>query len=265
MTKFKATVWSFYRKNRREMAWRNTTDPYHILVSEVMLQQTQVARVAVKYPEFLAAFPDVATLAQASINNVYKVWQGMGYNRRALFLKRAAEMVMNNYGGVFPDDPQLLVKLPGIGVATAGSIAAFAWNKPTVFIETNIRRVFIHHFFAGQEDVSDNIIHPLVEEAVDREHPREWYYALMDYGTYLSKTEGNANRRSAHYTKQSKFEGSNRQVRSAVLRALSAKSQSATSLLKILSFDKEKIEANLEALQKEGFLVKKRRMYEIAS
>ncbi|MEK7079017.1 MAG: A/G-specific adenine glycosylase, partial [Patescibacteria group bacterium] len=132
---------------RRDFPWRNTTDPYHILVSEVMLQQTQVARVMVKFPIFIDQFSNFKELATASTKDILQVWQGMGYNRRALYLKKIAEIVITQYKGKLPDDPAILDTFPGIGEATAASIVAFAFNKPLVFIETNIRRVFIHLFF----------------------------------------------------------------------------------------------------------------------
>ncbi len=260
---FKKKIWEFYHENGRDLAWRHTKNPYHIYVSEVMLQQTQVSRVTTKYPEFLAAFPDIPSLAYSCINDVYKVWQGMGYNRRALYLKRAAEMIVKDHKGKVPDDPDELQSLPGIGHATARSITAFAYNTPTVFIETNIRRVYLHFFFPDKEKVNDNEVLPLVEKTVDTKNPREWYYALMDFGTMLAKIAGNANTRSAHYTKQSKFEGSNRQVRAATLRALSAKPQSLAQLCKTLTYDKSIIDKNLNALKNEGFIVKKNSTYHV--
>jgi A/G-specific adenine glycosylase len=179
------------------MLWRHSDDPYRILVSEIMLQQTQVERVAVKYPTFIAAFPDAATLARAPQSAVIAAWQGMGYNRRAIALKKCAEKITDEYGGTVPRDPDVLATFPGIGPATASSICAFAFNLPVVFIETNIRRVFIHSFFPDKEIVTDQEILPLVERALDREQPRVWYWALMDLGTELKKQMPNPNRKSA--------------------------------------------------------------------
>lgn len=213
---FQVYVGDYYRDNRREMPWRENHNPYWVVVSEVMLQQTQVSRVMEKFPQFIDRFSSFEQLAQASPAEVITAWQGLGYNRRALNLHKLAQAI----DGDLPQDPAELVKLPGIGPGTAGSIAAFAFDAPVVFIETNIRRVFIHHFFADQEGIDDKQLLPLVEEALDREHPREWYYALMDYGTYLAKTVPNPNRRSKHHTVQSTFEGSDRQIRGAVLRSL---------------------------------------------
>ena len=169
---FQQMVLSYYNNYGREMAWRDTTDPYLILVSEIMLQQTQVERVTTKFPEFIRAFPDFASLAVAPLDNVLSVWQGMGYNRRAIALQKCAIRVMNEYNGILPADVDLLATFPGIGRATASSIAAFAFNLPVVFIETNIRRVFIHFFFTGNETVSDAEIIPVVTRALYKKNPR---------------------------------------------------------------------------------------------
>jgi A/G-specific adenine glycosylase len=185
-----------------------------------MLQQTQVPRVKEKYVAFIRRFPDFSTLSHASLAEVMKEWQGLGYNRRAKYLHELSIHVVEELNGVLPQSPDKLISLPGIGKATAGSIAAFAYNSPVVFIETNIRRVFIHHFFSGDDLVSDAQILPLVELTLDRRDPREWYYALMDYGTWLVGRMPNPNRRSRHYVRQSAFEGSDRQIRGKILRRL---------------------------------------------
>jgi A/G-specific adenine glycosylase len=218
--KFQRTIWDYYRRHRRPMPWRDDHSPYSVMVSEVMLQQTQVARVLEKYPLFMQAFPDFAALAAAPTVNLLAVWQGMGYNRRPLNLQRLARAVIQDYGGQLPRATTELLKLPGVGPGTAGSIAAFAFNQPVVFLETNIRRVVIHHFFSGHTGVPDTDLLPVVERSLDRTKPREWYYALMDYGAHLAKTLPNPNRRSKHYVRQSKFEGSDRQIRGAIVRLL---------------------------------------------
>lgn len=222
--RFVTNVVNYFKAHGRSMPWRTDTKPYRIFVSEIMLQQTQVSRVMKKFPEFLNAFPDFEQLAKSSLLSVLRVWQGMGYNRRGKYLHEAAKIVMNKYGGVLPDNPIILDTLPGIGEATAGSIACFAFNKPTVFIETNIRRVFIYHFFTDQTDVSDKDILPLLQQCLDLVGKMddvsycEWYWALMDYGTYLVANTENPNKRSRHYVAQSKFEGSDRQIRGVLLK-----------------------------------------------
>lgn len=202
------------------MPWRDEITPYRIVVSELMLQQTQVSRVMDKYPEFIMRFPDFTTLSQAPLAGVLEAWQGLGYNRRAKYLHTIARRVVDEWGGILPQDPEMLISLTGIGRSTAGSIAAFAFNMPVVFIETNIRRVFIHHFFPEGDAIADSQILPVVEQTLDRDNPREWYYALMDYGTWLAGRMQNPNRRSRHYLKQSAFEGSDRQIRGQLLRKL---------------------------------------------
>lgn len=220
---FLETMWDFYAHHGRDLPWRRpepdgSFDPYKIMVSELMLQQTQVPRVVQKYHQFLQYFPTVQVLARAELGDVLRTWQGLGYNRRAKFLHEAAKLVhkLND----FPDTPDALLKLPGIGVNTAGAILAYAYNQPAIFIETNIRTVYIHHFFADTTDIPDKAIRALLEQTLDQEHPREFYWALMDYGSHLKTTVGNLNKASRHYTKQSKFDGSRRQVRGQVIRLL---------------------------------------------
>jgi len=252
---FKEFIWHFYHENKRDFAWRNTNNPYHILVSEIMLQQTQTYRVSIKYEEFIAAFPTLESLAQAQLRDVLSVWQGLGYYRRARFLHQLAQKVIDEYAGVLPHDPQILQTLPGIGPNTAGSIGAFAFNCPTVFIETNIRAVFIHSFFHDRTDVSDKEIMPLVAATVDQDNPREWYYALMDYGVFLKSRTVNPSRNSAHYTKQSKFEGSDRQLRAKILKLIvNSGSVSHHEILRHISEDGARIEKMIDQLVAEGFI-----------
>lgn len=255
---FQELVLSRYRNLGRKFPWRETTDPYAILVSEIMLQQTQVKRVAEKFPQFLAAFPDFPTLAEVPLADVLAQWQGMGYNRRAIALQKCARRVMEDYDGNLPADPDILSTFPGIGKATASSICAFAFNSPVIFIETNIRRVFIHCFFPDDGAVDDSAILPLVEAALYWKNPREWYNALMDYGTELKKSIPNPNRRSVHYTRQSAFEGSDRKIRGEILRLLLAETKmTEASLLKKIGEDPERTLRILSNLNAEGFIVRK--------
>jgi A/G-specific adenine glycosylase len=252
---FQDLVLSRYRTMGRKFPWRETTDPYHILVSEIMLQQTQVGRVAEKFPQFLAAFPDFSHLAATSLADVLAQWQGMGYNRRAIALQKCARKVVEEHGGNLPEDPEILATFPGIGKATASSICAFAFNRPVIFIETNIRRVFIHCFFSDNEVVDDAAIQPLVEAALYRENPREWYNALMDYGTELKKTVPNPNRRSARYAKQSAFEGSDRKIRGNILRLLLEKKRmNEKEMVTEIGEDPDRVTRILENLVAEGFI-----------
>jgi A/G-specific adenine glycosylase len=226
-----------------------------------MLQQTQVSRVKPKYEEFLGKFPDIQRLAKASLADVLKVWSGLGYNRRAKFLHESAKVVVIEYSGKFPQTVEQLALLPGLGKNTAGAVLAYAFNLPTVFIETNIRTVYIHHFFADKTKVADSELIPLIEETLDYENPREWYWALMDYGSYLKAAVGNLTRSSRHYSKQSRFEGSLRQVRGQVLRLLSEKPRTARRLQEHIN--DERLPKVLESLLNEKLISKQAQTYHL--
>ncbi len=249
-------VWNFYNTHGRDFPWRRTRNPYRILVSELMLQQTQTERVMKKYKEFISLFPTFRRLAHASLHEVLSVWQGLGYNRRALFLKRTAEIVDKKYRGHIPRDEKTLRTLPGIGRGTAGALSAFAFDVPTAFIETNIRRVYIHRFFAERKNISDTELLRYVEKTVDTKNPREWYYALMDYGSFLGKAERkNPNVKSAHYKKQSPFRGSERELRGKILRViLTSKNRAPIFISKKTEISVTSVKRILLALRKEGFL-----------
>lgn len=253
---FRRIIWDYYHTSGRPMAWRETTDPYRIYVSEVMLQQTQVERVNMKYPEFIAAFPDFLSLARAPLGDILRVWQGMGYNRRAKLMKAAAERIVSEFGGNLPRDVATLRTLPGLGSATAASVAAFAYNTPVVFIETNIRRVFIHFFFGERGDVADSEIFPLVERSLDWINPREWYYALMDYGAMLKQKVSNPNLRSTAYKRQSAFEGSSRQVRGKIIRLLlDGGPTDRATIICMVADEKSRTETIIGKLIAEGFIM----------
>ena len=259
---FHAKIYDHYRDHGRSLPWRTRLNPYRVLVSEIMLQQTQVERVMNKYREFLAVFPDFAALAQAPTAELLSVWSGMGYNRRALALRTLAQQVLSEHKGKLPREPEKLLALPGIGKYTAGAITAFAFNKPVVFMDTNIRRVYIHEFFQDRDGIHDHELLPLVEETMDRENPCLWYNALMDYGSMLKREHVNPNRRSMHYTRQSPFENSNRQVRGAILKALVEKSPlTKRALTSRTGMEAGRIEKNLVQLCTEGFIKKKGRSY----
>ena len=230
-----------------------------------MLQQTQVERVIEKYQMFISAFPDFFSLSRAPLHAVLSIWQGLGYNRRAIALKQIAHEVMTTYNGILPSSADIVVQFPGIGKATASAIAAFAFNQPAVFIETNVRRVFIHFFFRDRDNVKDSELLPPIERALDQDNPRQWYYALMDYGVMLKKEVGNPNRRSFHYQRQAPFQGSQRQLRGLVLKTLlQAPKVTETAIIKKLKKEPKKVKDVIEQLQKEGFIRKERNTYSIS-
>ena len=259
----------------RDLPWRNTRDPYEIWISEVMLQQTQVARVLTRWERFLSRFPTVDALAAASSGDVVEEWQGMGYNRRALALKRAADICAARYGGAMPEGVEELVKLPGIGEATAAGITAFSRDVPCIYIETNVRAVFIHRFFPDEERVTDRQLRPLVEAACPTEDVRGWYYALLDVGAHLKRTQGNPSRRAAAYTRQSAFEGSRRQKRSWLLREVMAspgiESEELMARLNRIEreagrdgVDRATFDSVMADLEREGFFVRSASGWRIA-
>jgi A/G-specific adenine glycosylase len=265
VAEFQAFVLAFYRHHGRRLPWRRTRNPYHILVAEIMLQQTQVPRVVQKYPAFLAAFPTLSALAAAPLAEILRVWRGMGYNRRALALKRLAGIVITQHDGAIPRDPTVLMSLPGIGAATAASVAAFAFNAPHVFLETNIRTVFIHYFFQQRRRVTDAELSPLVAAMLDHTNPRRWYNALMDLGTWL-KTRGlNRNSSAAAHRPQSAFVGSTRELRGRILALLTdGRPRSAAAIARNLSAELPRVTDCLAQLQIEGFLCCRRATFVLA-
>ncbi len=260
---FQQTVLEYYAQHgRHDLPWRSpdkdgSFDPYKILVSEIMLQQTQVSRVIPKFESFVAQFPSFQSLAATALGDVLLAWSGLGYNRRAKFLWQAAGIVAKEYGGQLPQTAAELISLPGVGPNTAGAVLAYAYNQPAMFIETNIRTVFIHHFFAGQtvegEKIHDSDVLEYVAAAVP-DNPREWYWALMDYGTHLKETAGNLNVLSKHYTKQPAFEGSRRQIRGQILRLLSQGSLKESHITAMIA--DARVEGVLADLLQEGLVSK---------
>ena len=259
---FRKKVLDHYHVHGRALPWRRTRNAYRILVSEIMLQQTQVERVLEKYKEFLAVFPNFSTLAKAPLRKLLAVWQGMGYNRRALALRALAQKVMDDHRGKLPSKHEKLLALPGIGKYTAGAVTAFAFNKPVVFIDTNIRRVYIHEFLLDRDGIHDDELTPLVEQTLDTGNPRKWYNALMDYGSMLKREQINPNQRSVHYARQSPFENSNRQVRGRILKILVAGAPlTPAQIVKRSGMDPERVKKNLVQLTAEGFIKKKGKTY----
>lgn len=264
MARFRRAVRTRYRRHARDLPWRTTRDPWRILVSEVMLQQTQVPRVVERFGAFLAAYPNPRSLAAAPLGEALALWKGLGYNRRCLALHRAAAAIVERFGGRLPRTVADLESLPGVGPYTARAVAAFAYGEPVVLIETNIRRTFIHWFFPGRRGVRDAEILPLVERTMDRRRPGEWYNALMDYGWWLAATVANPNRRSAHHARQAPFEGSRRQLRGRVLAAIvDGRGRRLATLARALRVSERRLAPIVKDLEMEGFLDRRRGCYRV--
>jgi A/G-specific adenine glycosylase len=212
---FQQFILNWYSNKARRLPWRMTLDPYSILVSEIMLQQTQVTRVIPKYCEFLSKFPSLDSLSFAPRSTIFQIWQGLGYWKRALNLQATCLQIYNDYNGQFPTKQSILEGMPGIGPYTSAAVTCFAFNRPVVFIDTNIRKVYRHFFFAGNPDVSDEILFPIARKALWHEDPRSWHYALFDYGSIvLRKKSGKI---SGNFSKTVPYKGSVRQLRSKII------------------------------------------------
>lgn len=217
---FQELLWEKGRELYRAMPWRDDTRPYYVLVSELMLQQTQVDRVIPKFTAFIARFPDEKALAVAPLADVLTLWSGLGYNRRAKFLHESAKRIVADFNGTFPQNKSDILSLPGVGPGTAGAIMTYAFNHPIVFIETNVRTVYFHHFFDYGDKISDAQLLPIIERTLDIDHPREFYWAVMDYGTWLKKKGAGRITQSKHYKKQAPLKGSVREVRGLIVKRL---------------------------------------------
>ncbi|MCL1815505.1 MAG: A/G-specific adenine glycosylase [Treponema sp.] len=268
---FKETIHDFYAVSGRSFPWRYTfnPDPWGVLVSEFMLQQTQIQRVIPYWERWMKRWPRPADLADVPLETILKEWSGLGYNRRAKNLRDCAKVIETKHGGKVPRVPETLITLPGIGSYTAGAVACFAWNYPALFIETNIRAVLIHFFFQDRTSIRDKELFPILAETMDRSNPRIWYWALMDYGAELKKLTRNPNQKSAHYTRQSRFEGSFRQIRGAVIKTLSNKGpQNAADLEKAVkstlkTVRKKEYYRALDMLEKEMMVAEEGGVYRI--
>jgi A/G-specific adenine glycosylase len=257
---FYELVMGFYRAyGRHDLPWRKTRDPYAVLVSEIMLQQTQVDRVRPYFERWIKKFPTPKALARADLPDVLKEWQGLGYNRRGKLLRECAKAIVETHRGKVPKSREELIALPAIGPYTAGAIRAFAFDEPDVFIETNIRAALLHHFFPRSNDVPDTKLVPILKKLIlHAESPREWYAAFMDYGSHVKKANPNPSRRSKHYTKQSPFEGSLRKIRGALVRKLVDGPIEHEALLRVETGQSYRVEQALKSLEADGMIVRKK-------
>ncbi len=213
---FRQKIFDFYRLNRRSFPWRESTDRYAVMISEIMLQQTQAERVIPKYEAWLQHFPDVSTLASAQLKEVLAMWSGLGYNSRAVRLHRSASIIVERFGGVVPPRPDLLKTLPGIGEYTCRSIPVFADNFDAAAVDTNIRRIMIHEFMLS-EDISPLNLQQAAEALLPLGRSREWHNALMDYGALLLTSKRSGIRSLG---RQSTFHGSKRWYRGRLVHDL---------------------------------------------
>lgn len=270
--KFQQEVWDFYHlQGRHDLPWRppqlkiqnGILDLYTILVSEIMLQQTQVVRVLPKFKVWMKKFPTAKKLASASRKDVFDTWQGLGYTRRAKFLQESALLINKN--GV-PAAVNELESLPGVGHYTAHAVATFAWNESYPFIETNIRTVYIHHFFKNRKVVEDKEILSFVKQTLDTAKPREWMYALMDYGSFLKSNGISYNARVKSIRKQGKFKGSVREVRGSIMKFFTTSSILTPFAVKRLEmrFDSNRVTRALEGLIKDGLVVRIKKNYHLS-
>jgi A/G-specific adenine glycosylase len=256
---FNETVWGYYRSQGRSMPWRDDPSPYKVLVSELMLQQTQVRRVVPKFNTFLYTCSNFEDLAGTSLAEVLELWSGLGYNRRAKYLHEIAKIVMDDYNGVLPQNQEILITFPGIGKNTAGAIRAYAFNQPSIFVETNIRTVLFHNFYnLGDRTISDKELEQLVEQLLDREHPREWYWALMDYGSCLKSIHDGKLASSKHYKKQPPLKDSVREMRGWILRALVAHASTLDQYR-----DDERFDKAVSGLVSDGLVVRRDKIFRL--
>jgi A/G-specific adenine glycosylase len=180
-------VISWFENNARDLPWRRTRDPWHVLVSEVMLQQIQVRRAIPFYERFLARFPTVESLAAAPLAEAIRVWEDLGRYRRIVYLHDTARIVMGRYEGRIPSDPNELIKLPGIGPYTAGAVACFAYERDAIFLDTNMRRVLRRYFFGLQAatPATDKELMTRAMELVPPQRGWRWNQALMETGALV--------------------------------------------------------------------------------
>jgi A/G-specific adenine glycosylase len=261
----------WFEPRRHAYPWRGTSDPYAVLVSEIMLQQTQAARVVPAFERFLGRFPTVAALAHASRADVVRAWEGLGYNRRAVALSEAARAIVRDHGGRVPGDPEELKLLPGVGPYTAAAIASFAYGAAIAAVDTNVRRVVARARFGRESaDVRPRVIDDEAERWLDRRHPAEWNQALMDLGRQICRPEPRceacpiaADCRARSRSRRSRiaprraapFEGSMRQARGGIVRVLRRRGASVGELAAQTGFPVERIVDAVGALVRDGLLV----------
>lgn len=257
ITSFQTKILNFYKQQGRDLPWRNTSNPYYIHLSEIMLQQTQVSRVINYYQKFIKNFPDLQSLSNASRHILLANWQGLGYNNRIIRLQESAKLLLENYDGEYPQDQKELQNLPGIGSYTSGAILSFAFNITSKVVDTNIRRILIHELNLD-ENISIRDLEEIAYQVTPKNRAKEWNNALMDYGA-LELTAKKVNIRPI--TKQSKFIGSTRWVRSQIVKQLLEQHEISIKDLEI-RFHNYTINDILEKMQKDQLIkIKNNKVY----
>jgi A/G-specific adenine glycosylase len=269
----RAALLEWYRPRTSLYPWRtDPPDPYRVLVSEIMLQQTQASRVVPMFESFVSRFPTIGSLAAAPKGVVLRAWSGLGYNRRAVALSDAARIVMAAHDGTIPDDPASLIRLPGVGPYTAAAVASIGFGLPVAAIDTNTRRVVSRAILGLQPAVArSRDVNAAARRWLDRSAPGRWNQAVMDLGREVCRplprcevcplSSGcrfpSVPRRAAQRTsRRQAFAGSSRQVRGAILRALVGRSPATlASLVRTTGFDREPVAVAIRALHRDGLVV----------
>ncbi|MBS3749846.1 MAG: Fe-S cluster assembly protein HesB [Candidatus Thermoplasmatota archaeon] len=257
--KFQHKVFHFYEEYKRDLPWRKTNDAYKILVSEFMLQQTQVSRVINYYTRWMNTWPTVHSLANETYKNVLQAWMGLGYNRRAMYLHNTANIIVDEFDGDVLSAVNHYEKLPGIGLYTAKAIQIFAANADIATVDTNIRRILINEFDLD-ESISDKELFQLAKQCLPKGKSRNWHNALMDYGAlHLTSRKTGIKPK----TQQSNFQGSDRQIRGKILRLLLKEDQSAYQLQKELKVESERLSKILNKMVDEKTVGKTNKNYHV--
>jgi A/G-specific adenine glycosylase len=273
---------TWYEPRRGAYPWRETRDPYAIWVSEVMLQQTQASRVVAAYRAFLERFPNVRSLAAASRRDVVRAWDGLGYNRRAVWLSEGARAIVREHGGRLPRDPETLRTLPGVGPYTAAAVSSMAFGEPVAVVDTNVRRVVARvHLGVDGRGAATAEVRALAQAWLDRDDPVTWNQALMDLGREVCKPRPRCHvcplARACRFRatgatvapgpgRQPAFEGSSRQVRGAIVRVLrSHEALSPRCLAAETGFGAERVEAAIAGLAADGLVERSSRAVRLAT
>ncbi len=260
IAQFQKKILSFYAEKKRDLPWRRTTDPYAILLSEIMLQQTQVDRVVAYYKRWLEKWPTIRDLAGASRAEVFREWLGLGYNNRAKNLHEAAKIISEKYKGNVLAALEHYGELPGIGPYTAAAVHIFSANKGLITVDTNIRRILIHEFRLD-EKIADRELREIAGKCLPPGKSRDWHNALMDYGAMFLTSRKTGIRPK---TRQLQFEGSDRQVRSRILRhLLNGKDCSLGELRKIAGCDAKQLRRIVEGMAKDGIIGQRNGNYRV--